>query len=288
MWGAQTGIPGVTITLTSTSGGQPTETAITDRGGYYSFSSLLAGTYQITESPPSDYLAPSEIVGKVNGSTEGQTSTNGFSGIVLASGQQGSGYDFTSAGMAAAAISLRLFLSSTPPLSDMLLALHDAPVVALNGSQGADFSTSTASASAPVPIVNTTAASITTADNGALASLTVEIANRPDGAAETLAANTSVLGSNPPIASKYADGVLSLTGIAAASAYDAVLRTIQYSDTASSPTAGARSISFVANDSIYDSNMATSVVDVLSSDPPANSNDLTDQAMASTNNWLGD
>jgi len=289
MQGALSGIPGVTVTLTSTSGGQSTEAAITDRGGYYSFDSLPAGTYQLAETPPSQYLAPTETLGKVNGSDNGQKQTNGFSGIVLGSGQHGTGYNFTSPGLDPSMISLRLFMSSTPPWSQLLLDLHDAPVVALNGSQGTNYSTSlTAGSSDPVSIVNAGTASITTADNGALASLTVRIASRPDGSAETLTANTSVLGSNPPISAKYANGVLSLAGIAAANAYDAVLRTIQYSDTASSPTAGPRDIAFTAYDLIDDSNTATSTVTILPSDPPAGSDSLKDQVLASTNDWLGD
>ena len=84
------------------------QTAITDTSGSYSFGSLPAGTYQVTETPPGKYLAAVETTGTVGGSADGQTQANGFSGIVLAAGQQGSGYDFTSPGLASSAVSLRL------------------------------------------------------------------------------------------------------------------------------------------------------------------------------------
>jgi hypothetical protein len=278
---AQWGIPDVTLALTSP--GQPTQTAITDPEGSFSFDSLPAGTYQLTETPPGKYLAATESVGTAGGTTQ----TNGFSGIVLAASQQATGYDFTSPGLIAADVSLRLFMTSKPSWPQVILGIDDPPSVSLDGSRGVNFSASLPVGGSPVPIVNTSTAAITTADNGALASLTVRIANPRDGSAETLTAKTSVLGSNPPIRSSYNSGVLTLSGIAAAGDYDAVLRTIQYSDTAASPTPGPREITFVANDLIDDSNTALSTVTVLPSDPSAGVNSLTDQVMAGTDNWLG-
>ncbi len=279
----QWGIPGVTLMLTATNGGPSTQWAITDTAGSYSFGSLPAGTYQITETPPSKFLAATETVGNAGG----QAQTNGFSGIVLAAGQQGTGYNFISPGLSPFAISLRLFMSSAPPSSQVLLDLHDPPVVALDGSQGTNFSTSVKGGSplSSVAIVSPSA-KITAADNGALKSLTVAINNNnpPDGSLEKLTADTSVLGPNPPIISTPTNGGLMLSGYAAASDYELVLRTIAYSDMAASPTVGSREITFMANDLIDDSNTAISTL-TIQSDPPANS--LTDQVLASTDNWLG-
>jgi hypothetical protein len=283
----QWGIPGVTLMLTATSGGPSTQWAITDTGGSYSFGSLPAGTYQITETPPSKFLAATEKVG----SAGGQPQTNGFSGIVLVAGQQGTGYNFTSPGLAPFAISLRLFMSSAPPSSQVLLDLHDPPVVALDGSQGTNFSTSLGAAGGTVSIVNPSVpAPITAADNGALNSLTVTITN-PKDSGEKLTASSTVVAANPPITANYLNGglTLSLTGIAPASEYNAVLQSIQYSDTVS-PTPGPREITVVANDLIDDSDTAISTV-TIQSDPPDQSktlaDSLTDQVLASTDNWLG-
>ena len=82
-----------------------------------------------------------------------------------------------------------------------------------------------------------------------LASMTATIANRPDGDSETLAATTS----GTSITSTYADGVLTLSGVASLADYQQVLTTITYSDTASSPTAGDRTINVVANDGVVNS-----------------------------------
>ena len=159
--GASWGIPGVTLTLTSQSGGQSTQWGMTDGEGYFSFGSLVAGTYQLTEALPSNYVAATETVGNAGGSPE----SNGFSGITLIAGQQGSGYVFTSSGLAPSGMTMRFFTSMLPPWSQVFAALHQAPVVALDGGQGTDFTAPSVRGNTAVSIVNAGTASIFTADN---------------------------------------------------------------------------------------------------------------------------
>jgi hypothetical protein len=97
------GIAGVTVTLSGTNGlGQSiTATATTAANGTYSFStdssgnSLRPGTYTITETLPSGYLAGAATVGTVNGSADGTAaSATAISSILLTSGQSGINYLF--------------------------------------------------------------------------------------------------------------------------------------------------------------------------------------------------
>ena len=97
-----TGISGVTLTLSGTSEGVAvTATTNTAANGTYSFSTdsngnlLLPGTYQITETTPSGDVAVSANVGTVNGTTDGiMTSASVLSSIALNSNQNGINYNF--------------------------------------------------------------------------------------------------------------------------------------------------------------------------------------------------
>ena len=96
-----------------------------------------------------------------------------------------------------------------------------------------------------------------------LASMTVTIVNPPDGASETLAATTT---NTPAITWAYADGVLSLSGVASVADYLNVLKTIAYSDTVTSQARHSldlRTITVVVNDGIADSMIATTVLTVV-------------------------
>ncbi len=97
------GIPGVTLTLSGTNiqGTAITATTTTAANGTYSFTTdsngnlLLPGTYAITETPPSGYLAGSNTVGTVNGTADGTLLTgNKIGSIVLVSNQNGISYNF--------------------------------------------------------------------------------------------------------------------------------------------------------------------------------------------------
>src|SRR5262249_12579012 len=88
----ETGIAGVTLTLTGTNGlGQSIPvTTPTASDGSYSFAtdgsgaSLRPGTYQIAETQPSGFLQASNAVGTVNGTTDGTlVPTDKIGSIVL-------------------------------------------------------------------------------------------------------------------------------------------------------------------------------------------------------------
>ncbi|NJR32899.1 MAG: hypothetical protein HC778_09000, partial [Chamaesiphon sp. CSU_1_12] len=82
-----------------------------------------------------------------------------------------------------------------------------------------------------------------------LAGATITITNLLDGAAETLAATTT--GS---IAASYNNGTLTLSGTGTVAQYQQVLRSITYNNTAANPDLADRSIQFVVDDGMSNSN----------------------------------
>ena len=84
-------------------------------------------------------------------------------------------------------------------------------------------------------------ATVTAGANATMTGMTVTLTNKPDGALESLAANTA----STPIASSYnsSTGVLTLSGNATAAQYSQVLRTVTYNNSSDNPTTTARSIS---------------------------------------------
>src|SRR5829696_4696066 len=91
--GPDTGISGVTITLT---GGALTTplTTTTDSQGNYTFSDVAAGTYTVTQTQPT---TPSNQSGKVSAGNSGgtvATATNAVSGIVLGASTAATGINF--------------------------------------------------------------------------------------------------------------------------------------------------------------------------------------------------
>ena len=83
-------------------------------------------------------------------------------------------------------------------------------------------------------------------------------------------ASPKSLRANPKITSTYANGVLTLAGIAAAGDYQQLLRTITYSNTAVSPDTTPRIITFTAFDGTDDSNIATTTVTISENTVAAN------------------
>ena len=82
---------------------------------------------------------------------------------------------------------------------------------------------------------------------------------------EILAATTA----GTSITASYSGGVLSLSGVADVSEYQAVLRTVRYSDAADYATLGIREISVVVNDGINTSDAATTTMRVIQGSAPS-------------------
>ncbi|MEI7687259.1 MAG: DUF4214 domain-containing protein, partial [Planctomycetota bacterium] len=81
----------VTVTLTGSDDvGSINRTTTTNASGNYSFTNLRPGSYTITETQPSGYNDGSET----NGSLGGNVGNDVFSGIVVAMGAAGTGYNF--------------------------------------------------------------------------------------------------------------------------------------------------------------------------------------------------
>ncbi|MEM9881449.1 MAG: malectin domain-containing carbohydrate-binding protein [Planctomycetota bacterium] len=140
----------------------------------------------------------------------------------------------------------------------------EAPVIDLNGgAAGTGSAAGFVAEDGPVPIVGPDA-TIVDPDSATLASLTVTLTNPLDGASETLAADTTGTG----ITASYANGTLTLTGVASVADYQAVLRTVTYDNAAADPDLTPRSVSFVANDGALNSAAATATVTLTDTDPP--------------------
>jgi hypothetical protein len=96
--GTHTAFAGVTITLTGTDsfGNAITLTTTTGADGLYSFTGLAAGTYTLTATIPVGYLDSGDLVGTVNGVTDGtRTMAAVLGNITLGAGQDGINYDFS-------------------------------------------------------------------------------------------------------------------------------------------------------------------------------------------------
>ena len=88
------GIEGVTLQLLD-SDGNLLETTTTDENGHYSFDGLDPGTYTVVEVQPDGFIDAGDVVGTVDGETNGLALTNDrFTNIELGSGDQGTRYDF--------------------------------------------------------------------------------------------------------------------------------------------------------------------------------------------------
>ena len=94
--GGEPPIPGTPITLAGTDifGNSYTATTATLADGTYSFGHLVPGTYKITETQPAAYADGISSIGTVNGTPDGNTAPNVFSGINLSAGQSGISYNF--------------------------------------------------------------------------------------------------------------------------------------------------------------------------------------------------
>jgi cyclophilin family peptidyl-prolyl cis-trans isomerase len=270
MTGSETGLAGVTVriysqnsdgTWTEASGVSPVQT---NAAGLYSFKGLATGVYQIKVSPSSEVLVGQSTVGTVAGTTRG-TAGNGMFQIQLGASENGSDYNFGILGLQPALLSLRMFLASTPPMTQVIQNMHAAPEVSLSGAGGTSgYNTTYDTQTTPVAIASS-GASISSPDSSTLTSMTVTIENLQDGSAEQLQADTS----GTSITSSYADGVLALSGVADVSTYQEVLGKVKYSDTSSSAVLATRTVSVVVNDGTFSSAAATSSLTLIKGTDPS-------------------
>lgn len=149
----------------------------------------------------------------------------------------------------------------TAVVTVLITPVNDAPQVDLNGPDdaGAGFSATFSTNGGPVRL---TAPDLLVADPDSeqLASATVTLDGRPDGAAEVLTVDTS----GTPITSSFdpASGVLTLNGAAAAQQYERVLGTVRYSNAAADPDPATRTVDFRASDGAAVSDVATTTLTV--------------------------
>jgi len=218
--------------------------------GSYSFSGLAAGTYQIQISP-----SPKLAVGTPSPGSAGGTAGNDEIQVTLAAGQNATDYNFAILGAQTDQISLRMFLASTGPLSQFLTSLHSPPTVATGDSGSTSTYSSGAMALAIAP-----SATIAAPDSATLTSMTVTIENPADGSSEKLSADPTSMGT---LTSNYANGVLTVTGVADVAAYQTMLDSVAYSDSASTATGGDRTISITVNDGTATSAAVTVPISIL-------------------------
>ncbi len=92
--GGETGIVGVTVTLTGTNdlGAAINTSVLTDASGNYSFANLRPGTYTLTETQPAGFFDGRETVGtQASGTVVNTADSQTISNITLASNTTGSG-----------------------------------------------------------------------------------------------------------------------------------------------------------------------------------------------------
>ncbi len=145
---------------------------------------------------------------------------------------------------------------------DLAIWKNTAPTVDLNGTAaGVNFNASFTQGRGAVAIVDAINLSVADPDNTSLASAKVQITNIQDGTSEVLGWNTT-LAASYGITANYSAGTLTLTGAATLNQYQAVLRSLTYNNTASTPTTTSRLITVTVNDSYVDSPAATTTVAV--------------------------
>jgi hypothetical protein len=93
----ESGLEGIVINLTGidANGNAVNASVATATDGSYSFAGLMAGTYELTVTMPSDFFQGPNAVGSVNGSPDGTlVGTSSIGSITLPAGAAGTEYDF--------------------------------------------------------------------------------------------------------------------------------------------------------------------------------------------------
>ena len=142
-----------------------------------------------------------------------------------------------------------------------VIPVDDPPVVDLNGPDpGFDFSAGYLGSGVPIPIADQDA-TITDPDSQMLAKATLKLTNRLDGALEILAANTlSTSITITPYDS--ATGLLVLNGPETVEAFQQVLRTANYVNSAIEPMSGTRAVEVTADDGTSTSSVVTATIPI--------------------------
>ena len=142
------------------------------------------------------------------------------------------------------------------------LACNTPPELDLDASgAGTGYTTSFTEGGGAVNITDSDV-SIIDVDDANIASATITLTNRPDGALESLAVNGALPGGITASAYNSTTGVLTLSGSASKANYVTALEQIQYNNTDATPDETDRSITVVVNDATDNSNTATSIVSV--------------------------
>ncbi|MFT5091581.1 MAG: VCBS repeat-containing protein, partial [Porticoccaceae bacterium] len=141
---------------------------------------------------------------------------------------------------------------------------HVPPVLDLDannssGSTGADFSANFTDGGGAVAIVDSDA-TLTDGNDTDLQSLTVTITDRQDGSNELLSANTA--GTSIVASFNSFFGVLTLSSMDTVEHYEQVLRTVTYDNGINPATGPSRTITFVANDGVTNSNLGTTSLSI--------------------------
>ena len=279
-------LPGVAVKLlTKNSSGAWVEVSgkspvLTGADGSYRFDNLAVGTYRVQEVQPGNYLDGKDSLGKIAGSVRGTASNDQFE-VALGIGEKATEYNFGERGLKASKFSFRMLLASAPSAEEFVSSLDAAPTLDLAKTKaGTGNSTAYYSSGSPVTIAAADA-TVADKDSALLAWLTATITNLKDGAAEKLEAVTT----NTPLTANYANGVLTLSGVAAPSFYQQVLRTIKYSNSASSPNTEDRSVRIVANDGVTSSQVVIAKVAI---NRAAAAMSAVDSALSDDSDWLSD
>jgi T1SS-143 domain-containing protein len=167
-------------------------------------------------------------------------------------------------------------LTDTGSFTIDVTPVNDAPVVDLDTSAAGNDAVGTAVEQMPQWVFDK--ASLGDVDNTTLASLKATLTVSPDGANDTLALNT--VAQNAATAAglhvTFANGTLTITGTAAVSTYETILKGIAYENTSDNPSAADRVIQVVANDGHADSVAHSIAVHVIPlNDAPVLTGDLT-------------
>ena len=157
--------------------------------------------------------------------------------------------------------------SNTATTTISVVPVNDDPVLDLDGNNsstatGSDYITTFTEGGGAVAIGDSDV-SITDADDINIESATITLGSRPDGdTVESLLVNGTLPGTISAGAYDSSTGVITLTGSATLSQYQAAIAQIQYNNTSDNPNTTDRIVTVVVNDGNVDSNTATTTINI--------------------------